>query len=114
MSELRDLTQALKAFNKRLTSIEDCLLSLVRDSRQQSEWRHHQKSRTMIENGFMEEQERAMLQVQEACGAISHRLTEVVERLDNQAAVRLDDVKELRQRIADIEKESGNQEVTKA
>lgn len=113
MSELRDLTDALRALDNRLRGVEDCLLVILRDSQQQSEWRHLEKTRAQIADGLRYEQELAMKQVQEACGAISHKLVEVVERLDNQAATRLEDVKELKRRVGDLEAASG-EEVTKA
>jgi hypothetical protein len=103
MSELRDLTAALRSFDKRLNSVEQCLVILVRNSQQQAEWRHDQKNRAIVEEGLRLESERAMLQVQEACGAISHKLAEVVERLDNQVSTRLSDVKGLSSRVGLIE-----------
>lgn len=111
MSELRDIAEALRSFGNRLTSVEDCLVILVRDSQQQSEWRHDQKGRAMSEDLLQEEREKALKQVQITCGSISHRLAEVVERLDNQAATRLSDVKELRLRVRALEHPD---EVTKA
>lgn len=111
MSELRDLTIALRAFDKRLTGVEDCLLILLRDSQQQAEWRHLQKNRAMTEDYQKNEQERAMLQVQETCGAISHKLAEVVERLDLHAETRREDVKKLSARISQLEPQ---EEITKA
>jgi len=110
MSEFRDLTLALRTFDKRITGIEECLLVLTRDSQQQAEWRHVQKNRAMTSDYMQAEQERAMQQVQEACGAISHRLAEVVERLENQAITRREDVKRLNARIGALEPDS---EVTK-
>src|SRR4051812_10342492 len=99
MSELRDLTAALRALDGRVTGVENCLLVLLRDSQQQSEWRHDQRNRAMIEDGKRADNERAMLQVQEACGAVSHRLFEFAERLDNYAQTRLDDVRNLNTRL---------------
>ena len=114
MSELRDLTVALRAFDKRMIGIEECLLLLVRDSQQQSEWRHDQKNQVMLDKGLHEEQEIAMKQVQEACGAVSHKLFEFSDRLDNYARTRLDDVKGLNARIGMIEGKLQDDEVTKA
>lgn len=113
MSELRALTEAMRALDRRISGVEDCLVILVRDSQQQAHWRHDQKNRAMSEDFLRQEHERAIQQVQEACGAISHKLSEVVERLDLQASIRLDDVKELRRRVRDLEEEAGK-EVTKA
>jgi hypothetical protein len=107
MSELRDLTGAFRAFDKRLTSVEELLLVIVRNSEQESEWRHEQRNRAQITDSERAETERlsalAIKQVQEACGGISHKLAEVVERLDNQASTRLSDVKELRDRVRQLE-----------
>ncbi len=107
MSELRDLTAALRALDNRITGVEDCLLVLTRDSQQQAEWRHEQKNRAMTSDMSQNEQERAMLQVQEACGAISHKLAEVVERLDNQVSTRQSDVKGLSSRVRELESKAG-------
>jgi hypothetical protein len=113
MSELRDLTQALRSFDERLTSVEDCLVVLVRDSQQQTEWRHEQKNRAMIADGLKREDESAMRQVQDACVALSGRIVEVFERLDNQASLRRDDVKALNGRVGRVEEQLGLDEVTK-
>ena len=115
MSELRDLTAAMRSFDKRLTSVEACLITITRNSNQEAEWRHNQKNRALINDGVQLENERAMAQVQEACGAISHKLAEVVERLDNLGATRLSDVKELRERTRQLELRMPlpNDEVTK-
>jgi hypothetical protein len=114
MSELRDLTTALRAFDKRLTSIEDCLVILLRDSNQQSEWRHFQKNEAMINAGEKEEQRIAMQQLQEACGSLSHRLFEFSDRLDANAKLRQDDLRVLNQRVRELEIENNRDEVTKA
>lgn len=112
MSELRDLTAALRTFDKRLTSIEDCLVVLLRDSQQQSEWRHFQKNEAMITSGEKEEQRIAMLQLQEACGALSHKLFEFNDRLDVYSKLRQDDLRSLNTRVRLLE--SDKEEVTRA
>jgi hypothetical protein len=112
MSELRDLTLALRAFDKRFMSIEDCLLELVRDSKQQSEWRHLQKNRAQTDDGLQLQREKAILQVQEACGAISSKLAEFSERLETLATVRGDDVRELKGRLNSLETRVKGEEVT--
>ena len=116
MSELRDLTVALRAFDRRIAGVEDCLVILSRESRQQTEWRHQQKNNAQVSEGLRLQAERAMLQIQEACGAISHKVAELVERLDNQASTRLSDVKELRERTRQIELRlpAPSDEITKA
>lgn len=113
MSELRALTEAMRAIDRRISGVEDCLIILVRDSQQQAHWRHDQKNRAQSEDFLKKEQEIAIKQVQEACGAISHRLSEVVERLDNQSATRIDDVRRLNRRVGELEELAGK-EVTKA
>ncbi len=116
MSELRDLTLALRSFDRRLMAAEECLILLVRESQQSAQWRHIQKGRAMVEDGYRSEQERAMMQVQEACGAISHKLAEFNERLDNQSSTRLSDVRGLNERVRQIELQlpKPTDEVTKA
>lgn len=109
MSELRDLTSALRSLDRRVSSVEECLLELVRDSRQATDWRHQQRNRVMLDDERREGQERAMIQVQEACGAISHRLAEVAERLDNQVATRQSDVKWLGSRVRELELKAGTE-----
>lgn len=103
MSELRDLTGALRAFDKRLDSIEDCLIILLRNSAQEAEWRHQQKNNAQLlvsrEDGF----QRAIAQLQVTTGDVSHALAGLSERLDNQSSTRLSDVKELRQRVRALE-----------
>jgi hypothetical protein len=64
MSELRDLTAALRSIANRQTGIEECLLVLVRNSEQQADWRHEQRGieqRRTLEDA---EQAAAIKQVQ--------------------------------------------------
>lgn len=110
MSELRDMTNALRALAKRLDSVEDCLLVLVRNSEQQAEWRHEQRGLAQTEELFRAGQVRAMKQVQDTVGAISHRLVEVFERFDAIAANRLADMQSTNARIQRLEPD---EEVTK-
>ncbi len=105
MSELRDVTQALRAVCVRLASVEDCLVTLVRDSQQQAEWRHKQKNLAVIDEGIHREQDVALGQIQEFCAATSHKVAELVDRLDQQGKTRLDDVKALHARITALEPE---------
>ncbi len=113
MSELRDLTAALRAINTRVASVEECLLVLVRDSAQAAEWRHQQRNRATVDDEYREGQERAIAQVQIHCGSISGQIAEVTQRLDNQAATRLSDVRELRDRVRTLEETAGVAEPTK-
>lgn len=110
MSELRDLTQALRSFDKRLASIEDCLVVLVRDSQQQADWRHEQKNRKTVEMALEEERDRTMQQVQKACGALNYELTGINERLDAHSRTRLEDVKSLNARVGKLEESWGDKE----
>lgn len=114
MSELRDLTQALRIFDRRLTGIEECLVVLMRDSQQQAEWRHVEKNRAMMFDGLMEERDLAVKQVHDAQGTIIDQLSEIVERLEALSTTRLNDVKVLSQRVRDLEERAGNEEVTKS
>lgn len=82
----------------------------MRNSQQQADWRHEQRNRAQLDDGLREERERAIAQVQKACGDIDRKIAELVERLDNQAATRLADVKELRERVRNLET---GEEVTK-
>jgi len=112
MSELRDLTAALRSIADRQTGIEECLLIVLRNSEQESDWRHEQRSIEQRRQLEGEERDRAMKQVQEACGSISHKLAEVVERLDNQASTRLSDVRGLSERVGKLERARDDDEVT--
>ena len=109
MSELRDLTAALRATNGRLDGLEECMVVLLRNSVQESDWRHEIRGIEQRRQLEGEERDRALKQVQEACGAISHKLAELIERLDNQASVRLSDVKELRGRVNKLEEKAGEE-----
>lgn len=111
MSELRDLTIVLRTFDKRLSSAEDILLILLRDSRQQSDWRHEQRNRAMVEDGYREGQENAMLQVQQECASINTRIGELVAQLDSYSKLRQEDVRRLNIRIGQLE---SPEEVTKS
>lgn len=113
MSELRDLTRALRIFDSRLTGIENCLVVLMRDSQQQAEWRHDEKNRAMVFDGLMEERDLAVQQVQTSQGLIHDRLSELVERIDALSTTRLNDVKVLSQRVRELEENAGNEETTK-
>jgi hypothetical protein len=114
MSELRDLTAAMRALANSQTLTQECLLVLLRNSEQQSDWRHEHRGIEQRKQLEQEEQQRALKQVQEACGSISHKLAEVVERLDNQSATRLSDVRGLSSRVAELERKAGADEVTQS
>lgn len=103
MSELRDTTAALRSFDKRLNSIEECLLVLVRNSEQQSEWRHEQRNEAQKAVLRHDAAERAMKQVQDACGAISHKVAEVVQRIENLAAMQFEGSKAINERVRQVE-----------
>ena len=103
MGELRDLTSTLRSFSESLTSIEDCMVVVLRNSEQESDWRHEQRNAEQQNLYRAELQAKALKQVQEACGAISHKLVELVERLDAQAQTRLEDTKELKRRVRALE-----------
>jgi flagellar motility protein MotE (MotC chaperone) len=110
MSELRDLTNALRAFDNRIRGIEDCMIIVLRNSVQEADWRHEQRNNAQIYVSRADEQERAIKQIQEACGAISHKLAEVKDQLDNQADTRRSDVRGLSARLQKLE---SGEEVTK-
>jgi hypothetical protein len=117
VSELRDLTAALRAFDKRITSVEECLLVLVRNSEQESEWRHEQRNAAQREILQQEARGRAIKQVEEFQGALWKYLGQLDERLSALALTRVDDVRALSQRVRDLEAKSGGEvsdEVTQA
>lgn len=109
MGELRDLAAALRAFDKRMTTAEECLLLLVRNSEQEAQWRHEQRGIEQRRQLEGEEQERAMLQVQRELGTVNRALLEISDRLDNYAATRQADV----HRIHKLEQERPGEEITK-
>lgn len=111
MSELRDLTSALRAIGTRMTSIEDCLLIVLRNSEQQADWRHEQRNAAQRDELKREEQARSLKQVEEFQGALWGYLARLDERLANLAIARHDDVKALSERVQALEPE---EEVTKA
>jgi hypothetical protein len=116
MSELRDLTTALRAISRQIISLENCMLTLVRDSQQQSEWRHEQKNRASVAIALEEERDQTMQQVQKACGALYHELSGINQRLDAHAETRLEDVRALHLRVSELEKKTrseADEETTK-
>lgn len=113
MSELRDLTQALRIFDRRLTGIEDCLVVLMRDSQQQAEWRHTEKNRAMLFDGLMEERDLAMQEVQRSLGVVHDRLSGISDQVVALSTTRLNDVKVLSQRLRTLEERAGDEETTK-
>lgn len=112
MSELRDLAAALRAFDKRLTSVEDCLLVLVRNSEQQAEWRHAQRNAAQVERGEREARQRSLAQLQEFQGALWNYLGKLDEKLEALSKTRHDDVTELKRRMHSIEEKVGGEEIT--
>jgi|KBSMisStaDraftv2_1062788.scaffolds.fasta_scaffold134806_5 hypothetical protein len=115
MSEFRDLTVALRSLSDRMTTIEDCMLVLVRNSEQEKDWRHEQRNIAMVTKGEAEEREQALLQIQQWMGPVNDNLNELVERFDNFVATRFTDVKSLNDRVRDLEQEVGisKEEITK-
>lgn len=98
MSELRDLTGALRSFDTRLRSIEECLLIVVRNSEQEA--------------STQESSERALKQVQEFQGSLWKYLANLDEKLAALAVTRVDDVKALNRRVGRLEAVAGLDEVT--
>jgi hypothetical protein len=103
MSEFRDLTVALRTLSDRLTTIEDCMLVLVRNSEQEKDWRHEQRNIAMIQKGESEEREQALLQIQQWMGPVNDNLNGLIERFDNFVATRYADIKGLNERVRDLE-----------
>lgn len=111
MSELRDLTAALRSLGARMTSIEDCLLVVLRNSEQESDWRHEQRGLAHRHQLERDETKRALTQVEEFQGALWKYLGKLDERLENLSVARHDDVKALSERVRKLEPE---EEVTQA
>jgi len=91
MSELRDLTAALRAKSARLTAIEECLTEVIRNTTQTADSIKHR-------------------QMEEFMGALWKYLAELDERLTALANVRHDDVRALSERVRRLEPQ---EEVTK-
>jgi hypothetical protein len=103
MSELRDLTSALRSMASRMTSIEDCLLIVVRNSEQEADWRHDQRGIEQRRELEASERGRALAQIQEFQGALWKYLAALDERLEALSVARHDDVKALNERVRKLE-----------
>lgn len=117
MSELRDLTGALRALGTRMSSIEDCLLIVLRNSEQESQWRHEQRNAAQRELLQQSTRDRAIKQIEEFQGALWKYLAQLDERLSALAVTRVDDVKALSRRVRGLEEKAGGEvsdEVTQA
>jgi len=113
VSEFRDLTLAMRAMHDSMTSIEHCLAILVRDSAQQTKWRHDQKNLSVIDTGRWEAQERATSEVQTAVSSLMKTSFEIREEMRTLRDTQFDGAKELRGRVRRLE-DNASQEVTKA
>lgn len=111
MSELRDLTAALRSIANRQTSIEECLIVVLRNSEQEADWRHEQRNRATSDGLLQEERARALRQVEEFQGALWKYLGKLDERLDALAAIRHEDVRALSERVRALEP---REEITQA
>ncbi len=105
MSELRDLTAALRAQYQRLSAIEECLTIVLRNSQQEAEWRHQQRNDASVRELEREEQRRSFKQLEEFQGALWKYLGKLDERLEALAKTRHDDVKSLSERVRKLEPE---------
>lgn len=103
MSELRDLTSALRAQSARLTAIEECLTIVLRNSQQEAEWRHQQRNDAHTQVLEREEQRRQFKQLEEFQGALWKYLGKLDERQELLAKTRHDDVKTLSERVRKLE-----------
>lgn len=110
MSDLRDLTSALASFSGSMTSIEECLVVLLRNSEQESDWRHQQQNdaqqevfRESIRKDAFEQMEKAIKQLGEFQGALWAYLGELDGQQKQQAKTRHEDVSELKQRLHKLE-----------
>lgn len=109
MSDLRAITAALRAFATRLTSIEECLVVVLRNSEQESDWRHEQRNMAHADGLRQAEQLRALKQVEEFQGALWKYLAGLDERLEALSRTRFDDVRELKARVRALEEDEVTQ-----
>lgn len=105
MSELRDLTAALRALGTRLTSIEECMVIVLRNSEQEADWRHQQRNEAHVAGQQREEMTRSLKQVEEFQGALWKYLGKLDERLELAEQTRHDDVRSLSDRVRKLEPE---------
>lgn len=101
MSELRDLTAALRAQSARMTDTQECLLIVLRNSEQEAAWRHEQ--RNADPRLALDELVKSLKQLEEFQGALWKYLGRLDERIESLAVVRQDDVKALSDRVRKLE-----------
>ena len=118
MSELRDLSAALRAQSKRMKSFGDALVVLLRDSAQQTEWRHEQRNAEQVrqlEQKSLHESLETLRKTVDQVSNFQAALWEYLGKLDGQVEslgkIRQDDIQALSARISRLEPED---EVTKA
>lgn len=110
MSELRDLTSALASFSGSMSAIEECLVVLLRNSAQESDWRHQQQNlaqqeafREGLRDKAFDQLEKGLKQLGEFQGALWKYLGDLDERQTQLANTRHEDVKELKARVHKLE-----------
>ncbi len=100
MSDLRDNAAALRAMNSRMTTIEECLLTVLHKMETEEGWREEAKKAAEQASQF----EKALGQTQNFFKEILHQFTGLKDQLDNLSATRLDDVKDIKRRMWHLEK----------
>lgn len=117
MSELRDLTAALRAQSRRLDSFGESLILLLRDSAQQSEWRHQQRNDEHMRKAerkelldTLEAMQKGLKQVEMFQSALWTYLGKLDERQELLAKTRHEDIREVKLRLRALE----DDEVTQA
>lgn len=120
MSDLRDITMAMRATSKRLNSFGEALIILLRDSAQQTEWRHQQKNDAVIraaQHQLILDQLETMRVNQRQLEEFSAKLWDYLGRLDEREELgrrtRHDDLKEMKSRLHALESDHPQDEVTK-
>jgi len=96
-----------------MTTIEDCMVVLVRNSEQEKDWRHEQRNMAQIQKGESEERELALKQIQDWMGPVNDNLNGLIERFDNFVATRYADIKGLNERVRSLESGFVPDEITK-
>ena len=122
MSDLRDIATAMRATSKRLNSFGEAIVILLRDSAQQTEWRHQQKNAATIRDGqhqLVLDQLETMRVNQKQLGEFCAKLWDYLGRLDEREELgrktRHDDLVEMKRRLRALESDHPpDDEVTKA
>ena len=108
MSELRDLTAALRAQSARMTDTQECLLVVLRNSEQEAVWRHEQRNANP--RLALDELVKSLKQLENFQEALWKYLGKLDDRQENIEKTRHADISEVKARLRALEKD----EVTQA